>query len=621
MAFKNLEEQYNAKVNTLYAGAKTKFAGGRPSLGKSDDPILVRSPGEHQTGITTEGRGLPFVSAPRDLKRLTLFSISGRGIAFLTKQQLLQTGNTFEQTRLLNPLFAVGNAIPFLHLKRNLRPLSDVLGKSDVSSVRKWGQLQQSTYDAALSKSKPPSFFKALGNQLLSPIKNTISAVSAKRNVGEAYGYTEEGWKKSRPELGQAEGSYLLWSKLKDTTSFSTERFDILEQRYNGFATEVTNQKTYIAAKIEENPAGTMNAILDPIIPASGSAVDDARLEFQTNTMEFYANLTAKANNVVVFQPFLKYFDADNESIQSTEQSSTDGTLNARDRAIGPDGKRKKISYLRDPANTIIPRKDKATLQPAYEDLPSYLSPTAESKVANIGNPSFDDPIVVSFAMGKDDPIQFRAFIRDLQQSANPEYKPYQYIGRIEKFVSYVSVQRELSFKLGVIAFSETELEAVWRRINYLTGMVFPYGFNKGLLQPNIIRLTIGGVYVNQPGYITALNTSFFNDISESWDLDAQVPISAVLEIKFNIIEKHTAIASTPFYGITENMSGFTTTLTVPSIEAPITDPPSFPPPPDIPPLVIDLDNRGTRLLTPSSAQRAGTAASQALLASRTLLF
>jgi len=117
------------------------------------------------------------------------------------------------------------------------------------------------------------------------------------------------------------------------------------------------------------------------------------------------------------------------------------------------------------------------------------------------------------------------------------------------------------------------------------------------------------------------LNTSFFNDISESWDLDAQVPISAVLDIKFNIIEKHTAIASTPFYGITENMSGFTTTLTVPSIEAPITDPPTFPPPPDIPPLVIDLDNRGTRLLTPSSAQRAATAANQALLASRNLLF
>ena len=158
--------------------------------------------------------------------------------------------------------------------------------------------------------------------------------------------------------------------------------------------------------------------------------------------------------------------------------------------------------------------------------------------------------------MGKDDPIRFRAFITDLQQRANPQYNAKQYIGRIEKFITYTGVQREISFTLNIIAFSKDEIDGVWTRINYLTGLVFPYGFNKGIMQPNITRLTIGNVYDNQPGYITALDTNF-KDLSESWDIDRDVPIAATMRMSFTLIEKATKIATSPFYGITEQNGNF----------------------------------------------------------------
>jgi hypothetical protein len=105
----------------LYAGAKSKFDGGRESTGITDDPLMVVGPGESRFGIKYESRSIPFSSAPRDVIRLTLFTLSVRGIAFLAKQQLLQTGNTFAQTRIINPAFAIGNAVPIFTYKTKLK--------------------------------------------------------------------------------------------------------------------------------------------------------------------------------------------------------------------------------------------------------------------------------------------------------------------------------------------------------------------------------------------------------------------------------------------------------------------------------------------------------------------
>jgi hypothetical protein len=109
MSFKNLEQRFNEKVNELYAGAKTKFDNGRPSTGANDDPLIVRRPGEGYFTVADRvgGRSLPINSTIQDVKRLTLFTLSVRGIAFLAKQQLLQTGNTFELTSVINPAFVV----------------------------------------------------------------------------------------------------------------------------------------------------------------------------------------------------------------------------------------------------------------------------------------------------------------------------------------------------------------------------------------------------------------------------------------------------------------------------------------------------------------------------------
>lgn len=554
MAFKTLEQRFNEKVNQLYAGATLKFDNGKRSTGTFDEPFIVRRVGDGYFGAASRalGRFLPVASAVEDVKRVTLFTFNSRGLVFLAKQALLQTGNTFEKTRVLNPVFAVAAAATpgagnIVRVRRHLLPLKTLLTKTDPYSgdlldTWKKGMLQETTYDAVRGRydatSKKPSF----GAQLASPIKNLYnSAKNAKENVGEF------GWDYSRPELGKKDEEYVVLGKYFDTR-LTTSRFDISSQSYregvpytsySAFSiippriTDMENEsllenkyKTTSISSFEDIPSDTTQRLTPERI--------------KINKSISYAVKTQDNGNVLT--PYIKYFRGGEGSIIGNRNiTDAEGirSQNARDLALDAEGERRKVSYIKDPGNVTSPTN--ANRLDAYRNLPT----------------SFDDPIVVSFGMGNDTPVQFRAFIKDLDQSVSPEYKSSQYIGRIEKFVSYVSVQRTLSFKLAVLAFSKDELDVVWKRINFLTGLAYPYGYNRGILQPNIVRLTLGNLYINQPGYITNLSTNF-NETTESWDIDRKVPIGASITMQFTLIEKRTVTANSPLYGITETIPGFT---------------------------------------------------------------
>ena len=604
MAFKNLESRFNENVNRLYSAGTLKFENGKPSNGRNDDPLIVRKPGNGYWGFG-ESRSLPVRSALIDVKRLTLFTLSKRGLLFLAKQQLLQTGNTFEHTRIINPVFAVGNAVPFLHIRRNLRPLAigGTVGKvlsligitknatpNSPADLRKIAQLQQETYDKYTGGA---GLVKSLIKKI-PVIGQTVSAISAKRSVGENLK-----WDRSRPELGKTNADYFVYAygNLKDDKVIATVKKFIKKVtgislvtptsnvygvkdsngKYITYLDYSNNKTTWQTSNTTDYNAYRTNRFTAAAPPKISDVAEKSTLkleEYKSSGLQKHVDTQAK-NYVATAQKlseaeqaltrpkvgpgelpisvtgkaFVRYFSAGNAGLSTVNEqdilSGNSTNMQAKvaghrtSTAFSTSKTKKKISYIQDVANLPIKSPTDKNSKPAYRSI----------------NSNFDDPIVVSFAMGQDNPVRFRAFIKDLNQSATPEYKSYQYIGRMEKFVNYVGVQRDISFKLGVVAFSKDELDGCWARINYLTGLVFPYGFNRGIFQPNIVRLTIGDVYTEQPGYVTSLNTNF-NELGESWEIDArrQVPIAAQMDIKFTIIEKTSKVADSPFYGITETI-------------------------------------------------------------------
>jgi len=152
--------------------------------------------------------------------------------------------------------------------------------------------------------------------------------------------------------------------------------------------------------------------------------------------------------------------------------------------------------------------------------------------------------------------IPFRAMIEGLSETITPEFSSNRYVGRIERNIVYTGVTRSLSFSLYVNAFSPDELEFVWKKLNYLTGLTYPSKFTSdGFMGPPIIQLTIGDLYRNQPGYIESIT----NDIEDgtSWEITpgSQVPQRVRIGITFQVIEKEAMTASSKFYGYLEPRS------------------------------------------------------------------
>jgi len=143
--------------------------------------------------------------------------------------------------------------------------------------------------------------------------------------------------------------------------------------------------------------------------------------------------------------------------------------------------------------------------------------------------------------------------LKSLKENVKPDFNEQRYIGRTERFVTYGGAKRTANFEFNIVAFAQSEIQQVWRRINYLTGLAFPVKpSDSGFMVPPMFKITIGGIYDDQPCYIDTLDYDFL-DSSITFDIDNEV--SQVVNVKMNIVllEKRSRFYDSPFYKITED--------------------------------------------------------------------
>jgi hypothetical protein len=144
----------------------------------------------------------------------------------------------------------------------------------------------------------------------------------------------------------------------------------------------------------------------------------------------------------------------------------------------------------------------------------------------------------------------FRAILEGISETIAPEFSATRYIGRIERNIVYLGATRSLTFTLYVHAWSARELQRIWDKVNFITGLAFPSKVSgDGFLLPPIVELTIGDMYVNQPGYFSGISHTI--EDGTSWEIagGAQVPHTVQMNLSFDIIEKQSMVASSAFYG------------------------------------------------------------------------
>jgi len=114
--------------------------------------------------------------------------------------------------------------------------------------------------------------------------------------------------------------------------------------------------------------------------------------------------------------------------------------------------------------------------------------------------------------------IHFRAFLDQISDSYTSDWNSIKYLGRGENFYNYQGFDRKVSLSWTVAAQSKVELIPMYKKLNYLASLCTPDYSAFGYMRGNIVTLTIGGYFYEQPGIITGLSYEM-NDENSSWEI------------------------------------------------------------------------------------------------------
>ena len=104
--------------------------------------------------------------------------------------------------------------------------------------------------------------------------------------------------------------------------------------------------------------------------------------------------------------------------------------------------------------------------------------------------------------------IHFRAILDDLSDSYSADWTGEKLMGRGEDFYTYKGFTRTVNLAWTVAAQSKQELIPMYQKLNYLASSLTPDYTNVGYMAGNLISLTLGGWFYEQPGILTGMTLS-----------------------------------------------------------------------------------------------------------------
>ncbi len=521
---------------------------------------------DSRSRIKDDSRALPVVSTIRDTQRVSKFLRSSDGLLFLGKQALLQTGNTFENTKVINPLEFVGNTIPFLHIRRHLNVLDRTPGLLQIGTVTSisskftlTGTLNEGIRTRNLGKtvrSLAGAYISSRVGALTAQLKSTI-------NVGQINTQGDT----SRPEFSVfKQGGIYNGPTLFPPQPISQRGLPRLNITSTLAALTKTAAKIAVrntAVKLVQKVSfGKLfkNKVSLPLIQEL--AEQNPTFSFSEEALKFKINFFAKNDAAA------KTFNFSDGRTQGTSSSNkifgrdasarlnnkffTERKLSDSDAATDPTrvSINKGDTQLQDPYNILKQGPNGVQLGAVYGSSNSgslnYYGITGEQETTDI--------VKFMFSNLEGEIVQFRALISSIKENIKPEFTEQRYVGRTERFVTYSGAKRSVALNFNVVAFSAEEQYGMWQRVNYLSGLAFPKNVVNGFMVPPLFKITVGGLYDNQPCYLENLDFDFLDE-SITFDVDREVPHSVAVTMQLSILEKRSKFYDSPFYKIVEDMA------------------------------------------------------------------
>lgn len=120
--------------------------------------------------------------------------------------------------------------------------------------------------------------------------------------------------------------------------------------------------------------------------------------------------------------------------------------------------------------------------------------------------------------------VNFRATISGLQETFSPSWDSNKFIGSPFNYYTYSGIERSIGFSFKVYSLDADEHKAAWKRLNFLTSMVYPVRYVPGgnAVVPPFIYFTLGDMYRNREGFIESLSYTY--DDESPWQITDKEP-------------------------------------------------------------------------------------------------
>ena len=131
--------------------------------------------------------------------------------------------------------------------------------------------------------------------------------------------------------------------------------------------------------------------------------------------------------------------------------------------------------------------------------------------------------------------IQFPAYLADITDNSSAEYNPTRYIGRADQVFVYTGYSRSISFGFRVAALTRGDVPVMWNKIDHLKQLALPT-YKTDVLDDGeprpvapFVDLTIGDLYVDQPGYFSGINLTIPQ--SSNWETEDGYQLTHLCDI------------------------------------------------------------------------------------------
>lgn len=143
--------------------------------------------------------------------------------------------------------------------------------------------------------------------------------------------------------------------------------------------------------------------------------------------------------------------------------------------------------------------------------------------------------------------LYFRAFLKDgISETFTPDWQTERYYGRVDQIPIYQGTIRSLSVAFDVVAWKPADLLVMWKKLEKLQSMVYPFYNTAGFINAGpIIRMRIGDLFAAKaidgvggrglPGYITSMDWSYDDGI---WNVETgfKVPRKVTVSLGFTVL-------------------------------------------------------------------------------------